>query len=53
MPTPRLDFRTRTQTDLDAIAREVNERPRQTLEFPRHHHKRWQKCCVGRLNPQA
>ena len=29
----RLDFRTLTQTDLDAIAHELNERPRQTLEF--------------------
>jgi IS30 family transposase len=29
----RLDFRTLTQTDLDAIARELNERPRQTLDF--------------------
>jgi IS30 family transposase len=29
----RLDFRTLTQADLDAIAQEVNERPRQTLEF--------------------
>ena len=29
----RLDFRTLTQADLDAIARELNERPRQTLGF--------------------
>jgi IS30 family transposase len=29
----RLDFRTLTQTDLDAIAAELNERPRQTLQF--------------------
>ena len=29
----RLDFRTLTQTDLDAIAQELNERPRQTLGF--------------------
>ena len=29
----RLDFRTLTQADLDAIAQELNERPRQTLEF--------------------
>ncbi|QWZ10063.1 IS30 family transposase [Nocardioides panacis] len=29
----RLDFRTLTQADLDAIARELNERPRQTLDF--------------------
>jgi IS30 family transposase len=29
----RLDFRTLTQTDLDTIAQELNERPRQTLEF--------------------
>ena len=29
----RLDFRTLTQTDLDAIAQELNERPRQTLDF--------------------
>jgi IS30 family transposase len=29
----RLDFRTLTQADLDAIALELNERPRQTLGF--------------------
>ena len=29
----RLDFRTLTQADFDAIARELNERPRQTLGF--------------------
>jgi len=29
----RLDFRTLTQDQLDAIALELNERPRQTLEF--------------------
>ena len=29
----RLDFRTLTQAELDAIAQELNERPRQTLEF--------------------
>ena len=29
----RLDFRTLTQADLDGIAQELNERPRQTLEF--------------------
>jgi IS30 family transposase len=29
----RLDFRTLTQADLDAIAQELNERPRQTLGF--------------------
>ena len=29
----RLDFRTLTQTDFDAIALELNERPRQTLGF--------------------
>jgi IS30 family transposase len=29
----RLDFRTLTQTDLDTIAQELNERPRQTLHF--------------------
>ena len=29
----RLDFRTLTQGDLDAIATELNERPRQTLGF--------------------
>ena len=29
----RLDFRTLTQTDLDAIAQELNQRPRQTLGF--------------------
>lgn len=29
----RLDFRALTQTDLDAIAQELNERPRQTLDF--------------------
>ena len=29
----RLDFRTLTQTNLDAIAQELNERPRQTLGF--------------------
>ena len=28
-----LDFRTLTQADLDAIAAELNGRPRQTLEF--------------------
>ena len=31
---PRLlDFRTLTQADFDAIAQELNERPRQTLGF--------------------
>ncbi len=29
----RLDFRTLTQADFDAIAQELNERPRQTLQF--------------------
>ena len=29
----RLNFRTLTQTDLDVIAQELNERPRQTLDF--------------------
>jgi IS30 family transposase len=29
----RLDFRTLTQANLNAIAQELNERPRQTLEF--------------------
>jgi IS30 family transposase len=29
----RLDFRTLTQADFDAIAEELNERPRQTLKF--------------------
>jgi IS30 family transposase len=29
----RLDFRTLTQADLDTIAQELNERPRQTLQF--------------------
>jgi IS30 family transposase len=29
----RIDFRTLTQADFDAIARELNERPRQTLGF--------------------
>ncbi|WP_030485957.1 IS30 family transposase [Nocardioides aequoreus] len=29
----RLDFRTLTQTDLDSIAQQLNERPRQTLGF--------------------
>jgi IS30 family transposase len=29
----RLDFRTLTQADLNAIAQELNERPRQTLKF--------------------
>ena len=29
----RLDFRTLSQADLDAIAQELNERPRQTLQF--------------------
>ncbi len=29
----RLDFRTLTQADLDSIAQELNERPRQTLGF--------------------
>jgi IS30 family transposase len=29
----RLDFRQLTQADLDAIAQELNERPRQTLGF--------------------
>jgi IS30 family transposase len=29
----RLDFRTLTQTDLDAIADQLNGRPRQTLGF--------------------
>ena len=29
----RLDFRTLTQADFDAIALELNERPRQTLGF--------------------
>jgi IS30 family transposase len=28
-----LDFRTLTQADLDAIAHELNDRPRQTLQF--------------------
>ena len=29
----RLDFKTLTQADLDAIALELNDRPRQTLGF--------------------
>ena len=29
----RLDFRTVTQADFDALAQELNERPRQTLKF--------------------
>ncbi len=29
----RLDFRTLSQADLDTIAQELNERPRQTLGF--------------------
>jgi IS30 family transposase len=29
----RLDFRTLTQADFDAIAQELNEHPRQTLNF--------------------
>jgi IS30 family transposase len=29
----RIDFRTLTQADLDAIAQELNERPRQTVGF--------------------
>jgi hypothetical protein len=29
----RLDFRTLTQADLDTIAQQLNERPRQTLAF--------------------
>ena len=29
----RLDFRTLTQADFDAIAQELNDRPRQTLNF--------------------
>jgi IS30 family transposase len=29
----RLDFRTLTQADFDAVALELNERPRQTLGF--------------------
>ena len=29
----RLDFRTLTQPDFDAIAQELNERPRRTLNF--------------------
>ena len=47
----RLDFRTLTQADLDAIAQELNER----LDRPsasRHHHKHEPRCCVDRLNSQ-
>jgi IS30 family transposase len=29
----RLDFRTLTQADFDAIAQELNDRPRQNLNF--------------------
>jgi IS30 family transposase len=29
----RLDFRTLTQADLNAIAQELNGRPRQTLQY--------------------
>jgi hypothetical protein len=32
-PRWRLDLRTLTQADFDAIAQELNERPRQTLGF--------------------
>jgi IS30 family transposase len=32
-PPRRLDFRTLNQADFDPIAQELNERPRQTLEF--------------------
>jgi hypothetical protein len=32
-PPRRLDFRQRTQADSDTIAKELNERPRQTLKF--------------------
>ena len=38
VPPRRLDFRTLRRADLDAIAEELNERPRQTLGS-RHHHK--------------
>jgi IS30 family transposase len=46
----RLDFRTLTQDDFDAIALELNERPRQTLGFktPSQH---WPRSCVDRLSP--
>jgi IS30 family transposase len=35
----RLDFRTLTQADFDAIAQELNERPRQTLQFKTPSHQ--------------
>jgi IS30 family transposase len=46
----RLDFRTLTQDDFDAIALELNN----DLDRPsasRHHHKHSLRCCVDRLNP--
>ena len=45
-----MNFRTLTQTDLDAIAQELNERPRLTLEFKTPSQAR-AKCCDDPLNP--
>jgi hypothetical protein len=46
------DFRTLTQADFDAIADELNGRPRRP-SASRHHHKHWPRCCADRLSPQS
>jgi IS30 family transposase len=49
----RIDFRTLTQADLDTIAAELNDRPRQTLGYRTPSQALAEVCCVDRLNPQA
>jgi hypothetical protein len=49
----RIDFRTLGQADLDTIAQELDERPRQTQGFRTPSQALAEVCCVDRPNPQA
>jgi IS30 family transposase len=47
-----VDLRQLDQTALDAIAAELNGRPRQPSGF-RHPHRSWRTCCADPLRPPA